>query len=176
VAGIRRPGAEGPPAAAPAGWIRCSAVPSPAPSSGSVANRVGPPEGASMERTPVLGASGSVSLIAKVPGGLRTPESRPPAPARCPVFRTTGSGRRGVTSPPIGNPSEYVFPDPLGGRYLSATRFGGTRTTGLRGFGPTLFIHRCGNPYGWRGEDSLPPGRTRPLAAGGGWIPATLAG
>jgi hypothetical protein len=152
-----------------------------------------------MERTPVLRASGSVSLVAKVPGGLRPPEGwRRGHRGRIPYWGGVATGTAGgsplwaplaaaaassaETSPNAAGPlrrptavrmaggeppSGNLFPDPLGGRYLSATRFGGTRTTGLRGFGPTLFIHRCGNS-GWRGRCSLPPG-THPSARRRRW-------
>jgi len=55
-------------------------------------------------------------------------------------------------------PRPFLFPDPLCGRYLSATRTGGTRTTGLRGFGPAACLSIVGAlDTGWGGEPQTPP-------------------
>jgi hypothetical protein len=79
---------------------------------------------------PAAGGAGGNPLL-----GRRRFPSGPPG-GRC---RSTerGRGREGPGFPRAPLPLPRLFPDPLCGRYLSATRVGGTRTTGLRGFGPT---------------------------------------
>lgn len=89
-------------------------------------------------------------------------------PAPVPTSAELAEGR---PQPPLFG---LVFPDPLGSRYLSATRFGGSRTTGLRGFGPTLFIHRCGFCGVGRGSSALRPGPHPTAAQGRRWSTGAL--
>lgn len=99
-------------------------------------------------------------------GGGGPPTAGGPAPV--PTSAELAEGR---PQPPLFG---LVFPDPLGSRYLSATRFGGSRTTGLRGFGPTLFIHRCGFWGVGRGSSALRPGPHPTAAQGRRWSTGAL--
>jgi hypothetical protein len=97
---------------------------------------------------------------------LSPPLGPPEPPVSCgvggPEGPASGDSRPDRTPPPPSGPQECLFPDPLCGRYLSATRCGGTRTSGLRGLVPTPLVHRA-DFSGGGGATHSPLGRTRPL-------------